>query len=71
MTTLTMNNNDKQTTIYQIRKQKKYTIIVKIQGELVDNIVHHVTATSDYVNAGHLELIQAEEYQSRARKVFF
>lgn len=70
MTTLMMNNNDKQTTIYKY-KTKKYTIIVKIQGELVDNIVHHVTATSDFVNAGHLELIQAEEYQSRARKVFF
>lgn len=43
----------------------------KKQGELVDNIEHHVQSTVDYVEKGHLELVQAEKYQSKARKVFF
>lgn len=43
----------------------------KKQGELVDNVEHHVQSTVDYVEKGHLELVQAEKYQSKARKVFF
>lgn len=39
------------------------------QGELVDNVEHHVESSTDYIKQGHLELKQAEMYQSKARKV--
>lgn len=41
-----------------------------IQGELVDSVEHHVESSTDYIKSGHLELKQAEMYQSKARKVF-
>lgn len=41
-----------------------------MQGELVDSVEHHVEASTDYIKQGHLELKQAEMYQSKARKVF-
>lgn len=44
--------------------------IGKIQGELVDSVEHHVESTTDYIKRGHLELEQAQKYQSKARKVF-
>lgn len=43
----------------------------KIQGELVDSVEHHVESSTDYIKQGHLELKQAEVYQSKARKVQF
>lgn len=39
------------------------------QGELVDRIEHHVTQTTDYVETGRTELIQASKWMARARKV--
>lgn len=45
--------------------------IIQQQGELVDSVEHHVESSTDYIKQGHLELIQAEKYQSKARKVFF
>lgn len=41
----------------------------KKQGELVDSVEHHVESSTDYIKQGHLELRQAEMYQSKARKV--
>lgn len=41
----------------------------KIQGELVDSVEHHVESSTNYIQQGHLELKQAEIYQSKARKV--
>lgn len=40
-----------------------------LQGELVDSVEHHVESSTDYIKQGHLELKQAEVYQSKARKV--
>ncbi|XP_031630715.1 syntaxin-1A isoform X3 [Contarinia nasturtii] len=43
-------------------------MLVESQGELVDSVEHHVEASTDYIKSGHLELKQAEMYQSKARK---
>lgn len=40
-----------------------------LQGELVDSVEHHVASSTDYIKQGHLELKQAEVYQTKARKV--
>lgn len=48
-----------------------YSISTEIQGELIDSVEHHVESSTDYIKQGHLELKQAEVYQSKARKVPF
>lgn len=45
-------------------------MLVESQGELVDRIEYHVEQSGDYVAKGQSELIQANKYQSKARKVF-
>lgn len=40
------------------------------KGELVDQIAHHVETSGGYVQSAHEELGKAQEYQSKARKVF-
>ena len=39
------------------------------QGELVDRIEFHVTQASEHVVGGRGELLLAEDYQTKARKV--
>lgn len=41
------------------------------QGELVDRVEYHITQTGDHVHKGRVELRQAEQYQTKARKVRF
>lgn len=48
-----------------------YNNINNVQGELIDNVEHHVETSRNYVIEGRQELKQAEKYQSKARKVFF
>lgn len=44
--------------------------LIDTQGELVDSVEHHVESSTDYIKKGHLDIKQAEIYQSKARKVF-
>ncbi|XP_055699676.1 syntaxin-1A isoform X5 [Phlebotomus papatasi] len=43
-------------------------MLVESQGDLVDNIEHHVEQSGNHVEKAHGELVQAREYQSKARK---
>lgn len=36
---------------------------------MVDNIEHHVEESGKYTGAARAELVKAQEYQSKARKV--
>ena len=44
---------------------------ILLQGELVDNIEHHVTTSADAVIIAKDQLIIAEEYKDKARKVIY
>ncbi|XP_018561958.1 syntaxin isoform X1 [Anoplophora glabripennis] len=43
-------------------------MLVENQGELVDRVEYHVTTAQDHVKGGHMNLSQAQKYQSKARK---
>jgi syntaxin 1A len=43
-------------------------LLISSQGEMVDNILHVVEHTADYVEKGRQEIRQGKEYQSKARK---
>ena len=64
------------TTTTKILVEKKNQNEIKIfrrensnQGEMMDRIEYCVTQTTDHVDSAKGELVKAEEYQSRARKV--
>lgn len=42
---------------------------IKKQGELIDRVEYHVASAADHVKSGQGELHQAQQYQSKARKV--
>lgn len=48
---------------------KKKISKTKPQGELIDRVEFHVTATKDYVEQARGQLTLAEDYKSKARKV--
>jgi len=50
-------------------KLHPYTGTGTAQGELVDRIEHHVASSGDAVVSARGNLILAEDYQHRARKV--
>ncbi|XP_037046921.1 syntaxin-1A isoform X6 [Bradysia coprophila] len=43
-------------------------MLVESQGEMVDNIEHHVEESGRYTETARAELVKAQEYQSKARK---
>lgn len=47
-----------------------WTIVVERKGDLVDRIEYHVEQSGNYVAQGQQELVQANKYMSKARKVF-
>nr|XP_029726261.1 syntaxin-1A isoform X1 [Aedes albopictus] len=45
-------------------------MLVESQGELVDRVEYHVEQSGNYVAQGQQELVQANKYMSKARKIF-
>ncbi|XP_062535101.1 syntaxin-1A isoform X1 [Armigeres subalbatus] len=46
-------------------------MLVESQGDLVDRIEYHVEQSGNYVAQGQQELVQANKYMSKARKIIF